>query len=148
MYKKLLVAYDGSALSYKALKIAKDYALQNDDLKVHIVSVIETSGPETNVYMTRSIMRELAGKLQPQIDKVAEYFSKEHIPVKAKLLGTEYKENPGKLICEYAQEHDVDLIIMGSRGLGNLRQVILGSVSNYVVQKSQCSVLIVKEQSS
>ena len=42
-----------------------------------------------------------------------------------------------------AQEHS-DMIIMGSRGLGIVKGVLLGSVSQYIVEQSKCPVLVVK----
>ncbi|ETO20899.1 hypothetical protein RFI_16310 [Reticulomyxa filosa] len=50
----------------------------------------------------------------------------------------------GKLICGAAKMLDVDLIVMGSRGLGKVKQFFMGSVSKHVVETSHCPVLIVK----
>lgn len=52
--------------------------------------------------------------------------------------------NPGELIIKVAAEEDVQLIVMGSRGLGKLKKVILGSVSDYVLNKTDIPVLICK----
>ena len=49
-----------------------------------------------------------------------------------------------KCILELAEEEKADLIIMGSRGLGVVKGVLLGSVSQYVVEQSECPVLVVK----
>src|SRR5690625_6889504 len=82
MHKKILVAYDGSMLSRKAIEIAKSYASQNESLEVHVISVLEATGPRTNLQMTRNIMRELTDKLQPQMDKIADEFAREGITIK------------------------------------------------------------------
>ncbi len=47
-------------------------------------------------------------------------------------------------ICDYAKEHDVDLIIMGSRGRGNFKSLLLGSVSYQVVKRSSVPVLMMR----
>ena len=53
--------------------------------------------------------------------------------------------NPGCTICELAQTYSTDLIIVGSRGLTGVREMFLGSVSNYVTHHAPCSVLILRE---
>lgn len=52
--------------------------------------------------------------------------------------------DPAEAIMDYAKEINTDLIIMGSRGLGLVRGVLLGSVSKYVLEHAKCPVLIVK----
>ena len=47
-------------------------------------------------------------------------------------------------IVRFAEEHDSDLIVMGSRGLGGFERMLLGSVSNHVVHHANCPVLIVR----
>ena len=48
------------------------------------------------------------------------------------------------VILDFAETNDIDLIVMGSRGLGVVKGVLLGSVSQYVVEQSKCPVLVVK----
>ena len=50
----------------------------------------------------------------------------------------------GNVILDFAETNDIDLIVMGSRGLGVVKGVLLGSVSQYVVEQSKCPVLVVK----
>ena len=52
--------------------------------------------------------------------------------------------SPGPVILQTAADIDTDLIVMGSRGLGPLKGLFMGSVSSYVVTHSVCPVLIVK----
>ena len=52
--------------------------------------------------------------------------------------------SPGPAVLSVAKKFDADLIIMGSRGLGPLKGLFMGSVSSYVVTHSTCPVLIVK----
>jgi nucleotide-binding universal stress UspA family protein len=61
------------------------------------------------------------------------------------LASWEYRTGPvGQLICAYAQEIDADLVVLGRRGLRGVSEMLLGSVSNYVMHHSPCSVLIVQ----
>lgn len=60
---------------------------------------------------------------------------------------TEYTQltgNPGRSICEIAHIWSADLIVVGSRGLKGLKEMFLGSVSNYVTHHAPCSVFIVR----
>ena len=50
----------------------------------------------------------------------------------------------GKRIVEVADRKNFDLIVIGSRGLGSMKEMFLGSTSNYVLHKSKKPVLIVK----
>lgn len=49
-----------------------------------------------------------------------------------------------EVLLDFAKENDSDIIIIGSRGLGGIREFVLGSVSHNVVQHAQVPVLVVK----
>lgn len=51
---------------------------------------------------------------------------------------------PGAVICQQAEKYKADLIVLGRRGLSGLKEVFLGSVSNYVLHHAPCSVLAVR----
>jgi nucleotide-binding universal stress UspA family protein len=57
-------------------------------------------------------------------------------------------DNPGRGICQAIQELEVDLVVIGRRGLSRLNEFLLGSVSSYVVHHATCDVLVVQHQSS
>ena len=52
--------------------------------------------------------------------------------------------SPAKIICRIAREKEYDLVIMGSRGLNVLEDIVLGSVSHYVLSHAPCPVMIVR----
>ena len=58
---------------------------------------------------------------------------------------TQTSDYPGRSICEQAQKWSADLILVGSRGLTGIKEMFLGSISNYVTHHAPCSVLIVRE---
>ena len=53
-------------------------------------------------------------------------------------------DEPSTGIADFAKEHNCDLIIMGSRGLGNIKSVVMGSVAMKVVHEASVPVLLVK----
>ena len=52
--------------------------------------------------------------------------------------------SPAVVILDFATDKEMDMIVMGSRGLGVVKGVLLGSVSQYIVEQSKCPVLVVK----
>ena len=62
-------------------------------------------------------------------------------------IGVEFSQHvgdPGKSICELATTWDADLIVIGRRGHTGLKELLMGSVSNYVLHHAPCSVLTVQ----
>lgn len=54
--------------------------------------------------------------------------------------------HPAEAIVNYAQQHGVDLIVMGHRGMSNLRRFLVGSVADRVVDHAPCMVLVVRRR--
>ncbi|CAL9201401.1 unnamed protein product [Musa hybrid cultivar] len=52
--------------------------------------------------------------------------------------------DPKEMICQFAEQMQADLLVVGSRGLSKIRRAILGSVSDYCAHHATCPVLIVK----
>ena len=67
---------------------------------------------------------------------------KNSVALQTKIL----KGHPGKLISYFANQkkNGIDLIVIGSRDLGGIKEMFLGSVSNFVVHKSKVSTMVVK----
>jgi nucleotide-binding universal stress UspA family protein len=62
-------------------------------------------------------------------------------------IPAEYSQSlgdPGKTICERAESWKADVILMGRRGRSGLREMLLGSVSSYVLHHAPCSVMIIQ----
>lgn len=62
-------------------------------------------------------------------------------------ISVEYSQSsgdPGKIICEAAEGWQADAILMGRRGRSGLREILLGSVSSYVLHHAPCSVMIIQ----
>ncbi len=150
MINKLLVAIDGSSHSLKAVDYASAIAA-SCKAKVIIISVVK-------VHMARELPADLRAyaKLEgiPEADldnlkKIAgdlvmdaEERSREK---GVDDVVTEVQTGPvARTIVASAKQHDVDMIVIGSRGLGNIEATLRGGVSHRVELLAKCSVLTVK----
>jgi nucleotide-binding universal stress UspA family protein len=142
-YSRIVVAYDHSVLSKKALKMAMNLAKQDKIIELLVVTVMQPVRPLP--YSTYGYALALNRENQDEeIQSIRNEIEEElkSLPNKSKILLLEGL--PGQIIVEFVKESDADLIVMGSRGLSGLKELFLGSVSHYVVQKAPCPVLIVK----
>ena len=64
--------------------------------------------------------------------------------IKGDGIGPEIVTEAMKVLDAVAKKYNADLIVMGSRGLGPLKGLFMGSVSSYVTSHSTCPVLIIK----
>ncbi len=140
MYEKILYPTDGSECSKRALKHVVEIAKKFNS-KVFILHAFP--------FIPEYIGSEYREKIVAQSTLESERITKEA----AKVLeenGIEYEveilEGPAhKAILNVADVRDVDLIVMGSRGVSAIAGVLLGSVSQRVVTHAKCPVLIVRE---
>jgi len=144
MTKKILVAYDGSEPSKQAVMEAKNHAIETVDREIHVVSVVKPTGPFTNAAVSKSIGDEMAKKYEKELEFIKEENEDENVTIVTNVLVGELENNPGEDVCAYAEEQGIDMIIVGSRGLGNVKRIFLGSVSNNIVQHAKCPVLVMK----
>ncbi len=139
-YSRIQVAYDGSELSKKALEMAITLAKQDKRVELVVTHVVSYALPYVHVVPEIDLMetaREHAHNLMEEVkDQLKDLPNKTGTVI---LEGT-----PGNILIDYAKKNDVDLIVVGSRGLSGFKEFFMGSVSHYVVQKAHCPVLVVK----
>jgi nucleotide-binding universal stress UspA family protein len=141
-YSRIVVAYDHSELSKKALKMAMNLAKQDNQIELLVVMVIQPDRPM--VYSYGYAFEAYHEKQHEEVKAVRNEIEHElkSLPNKSRTVAIE--GTPGHMIVEFVKQNDADLVVMGSRGLSGLKELFLGSVSHYVVQKAHCPVLIVK----
>lgn len=100
--------------------------------------------PVGDVEMARELCAEEYKKEHESLLNISARMREEGMDAQAMLL----KGNAAELILEKAEDFGVDIIVMGSHGHGMLRKMLVGSVTEAVLRKAPCSVLIVpvKEQ--
>lgn len=139
-FKRILTPLDGSENAKRALDAAIALAQK---CASDITAVFVLPFPAVQAYQPDRAAKE-------QIFKEAKGFledSKKSAESKGISLQYEILEgNPGSAIVDFSQspKNKVDLIVMGSRGRGGLKEAFLGSVSHYVMHKSKVPVLVVK----
>ncbi len=142
---KVLVAVDGSKPSLNASIYAIDFAKKNEAelIVLCIVSPVTYSQFEyANVGRLREIEKDEKDKAEHDIDKVKQKATENNVKVKTEVL-IKYT-SAVKEIVEYAENNNIDLIVLGSRGRTGFKKLLLGSVANGVVTYSRCPVLVVK----
>jgi nucleotide-binding universal stress UspA family protein len=139
MFKRILLGYDGSEHSQRAARIAGDLARRQTKTELWLVCAVDPIPSELGVpYMDQLIVeRTRAGE---ELLKHARELVGEKIPIHEELLFG----SPAESIMEIAENRSCDLIIMGTRGLGGLRGLLLGSQIQKVISLSECPVLAVK----
>lgn len=152
---KILVCVDGSEHSKKALEKALVIAQAPGVEEVAIINVDEGrpdlsslawssegySVSEDDIENLKRLHREQREDREGLLREASKMFLEKNIKTR-----TIFKEgHPAHTIVNVACEEGFDLIVVGSRGLGGLKKLLLGSVSNAVVQEAKnSSVLTVK----
>jgi nucleotide-binding universal stress UspA family protein len=148
MVNRILVATDGSEHARKALDYASDIASKYN-AKLYVVHVVSDKGipedllqyikvegieePPESVYLQK-VGEGIIGVAEKEI---AERGVKE---VQSVVL----QGDPAEKILQFARDNGVDMIVIGSRGLGSVKGMFLGSVSNKVCHAADCTCVTIK----
>ena len=151
--KKILVPIDGSELADKALTFALDLAGKYE-AEVEILHVIPPITGQLTPYPIMGGRPALPAGWLNDYYKQAKEESRKMLSEAMKLSESKAGDlkitsklgdgRPSDVIVAEAENEGIDLIVMGSRGLGGIREFILGSVSSQVVHESKSPVLVVK----
>jgi nucleotide-binding universal stress UspA family protein len=149
-FHRILVAVDGSEGSAQASEVAVDLA-EKLNAQLFVLNVFRgypeymtlfpsapsPSGEAIQAYESyaRKTALEVVGRTLSMAEKKG---------VKAKPQTSETVGSVVQAITDYAASEKIDLIVMGTRGMGGFKKMLLGSVSNGVVTHAQCAVLVVR----
>lgn len=139
MYQSILLAVDGSENSMRAGKQAAQLASLIKGVEVTVLYVSDfNEDSNEEVYDGGSIEFELSRK--KKIQPVRESLERENIYYKTEIM----HGRPAPVIIELANDGNFDLVVIGSRGLNPISEMVLGSVSHKVLNHVHCPVLVVK----
>ncbi len=140
--KKVLLAYDGSAGSGKALAWLADFAKQTP-LEIVVVNVFHFPDTQWSDYLATGTQRALdilVRRAEAVLEEAEKLFTERGVAVKTIFLDGA----PAVEIIRYSSAESIDLIVCGSRGLGGFEALLLGSVAHNLVTFSPLPVLVVK----
>lgn len=144
MFSRILVGLDGSEYSLKALEFAVDLAKKYSSqlVLVHVVmrQIYAINPPEAGILAGTAIVRELEAEGKAILAKGEETVKAQGLPVQARLR----QGVPAEELLRAATDEKADLIVLGSRGLSQVKAFLLGSVSDKVSHHAKCPTLIVR----
>jgi nucleotide-binding universal stress UspA family protein len=140
MFNRILLAVDGSEHALHAAKVAADMAHCMKSAELRIVVAYETIPSYLGEPNLQLAINALLNEAQMIMKKAVELVENSHIEAHSELV----EGSPAEAILEVAKTRESDIIIMGSRGLGRLAGLLLGSTSQKVVSHAPCPVLIVR----
>lgn len=153
---KILVAIDGSEHSMKAVELAIEMSekelsnkTEDDDRGLTALTVLDVSKPRkflssfiaAPTYGLRELDEERNAAKQ-WMDAVRKKAEDKKIPFRSEII--EGLVSAEATIVDYAESHEIDLIVVGTRGRTGFSKVLLGSVASRVVEYAPCSVIVVK----
>jgi nucleotide-binding universal stress UspA family protein len=143
MFRNILVAIDGSAHATRALEEAADIAVAMN-ARVTLLASVPDPSPwiASGAYAAPTLLDSLSEAAEREYDSMlleAVGSLPEGLPAERVLA----HGAPGPNIVKRVHEGNHDLVVMGSRGRGNLRSLMLGSVSHHVLHASPVPVLVV-----
>ena len=154
LISKILVPIDGSEHSDRAVNYALDLA-EKYSAEIVLLSVAQPFVATGPMFVTQPMMPPestiiyVKGIETAHEKMLAEALKKaKEIKPSIKISKILVNGRPADKIVEIAKEEKFDLIVMGSRGLGGIKEFFLGSVSDRVADQASCPVLIVKKKNS
>jgi nucleotide-binding universal stress UspA family protein len=139
MYKNILLASDGSENAVRAAKEAVKVASNNKESIINVVYVIDLGQSKSDILHSNS-KEEIEFERRKKNSKVIQFLNEANVNYKTTILRGE----PGPELVKFANEQNVDIVVIGSRGLNALQEMVLGSVSHKVMKRVNCPALIVK----
>lgn len=136
---KIAVAIDGSDYAFRAAEYAVTLAKHFPTSEIIIIFVKDYSKAKDE-YLTAQSVESMDLKREQKIQPIIELAKETNIETSTVILSGK----PSYEIIQYVNNNDVDHLVLGSRGLNTLQEMILGSVSHKVMKHVECPVTIVK----
>lgn len=140
MFEQILLAVDGSEHALKAAKLAGDLARAVNATHLRIVIAYDRIPPYLGEPNLQQIIDARLCEANQSLDKALNAAGKVPAEVHAELI----EGDPAEAIIDVACTRKSSVIVMGSRGLGKVLGLVLGSTSQKVISHAPCPVLIAR----
>lgn len=153
MYNKILVAVDGSENALRAAAEAVKMARGNPDAQLDLITVVSpvdpvfAFGPLLTTQEVADAEKKAANEVLKKAEEViAQARQAVELTEQSGLQVESFVQlgDPAQAIAAYAAAKGCDVVVMGRRGMGFLKELLLGSVSSRVLQLTSCPVLLVR----
>ncbi|WP_159723448.1 universal stress protein [Enterococcus sp. CSURQ0835] len=138
-YKNILVPVDGSKQSTIAFQEAIEVAKRND-AHLTVMTVVDFKYSVGDPAFINDALKFHLNNAEIELDELIAQADLEEVDLQKEITAG----SPKRKIIDYAKEHKIDLIMMGSTGTGALEQVLVGSTTAYIVNRAPCNVIVVK----
>ena len=143
---KILVATDGSKDSMEAGEFVGKMVKEDPGLEIHLITVMDPSvglmvvEPEEAAVLPH-LNEALASDAQRALDATEKFLADAGVTVASR---SSKWGDPASVICHTADEEGMDMVVVGSRGMGEISGLVLGSVSSRIVHRCSKPVLVVR----
>ena len=138
MFKNFLLAVDGSEYSHRAIEYAKSLA-ESYEANLWLVHVFSNTSDLLGYQDFQKLYAKRKSAGQTVLDSAQKILGSTTFKVHEELL----EGSEAEAILSMAQKHQADLIVMGTRGFGAVKGLLVGSVSRKVIHLSTCPVMVV-----
>ena len=147
-YQNIMVPYDGSTYSQKALKMSIEVAKAFGS-QIYLVNVIDvtTVSPPGQIHSkeTRKTLDQIKNSIKNSAESYLQKIQKDHKDSGVTIKGFVLEGDIAGKLLKFAQENNIDLAIIGSKGLSGISKIkTLGSVSRKVSELAKCPTIIVR----
>ena len=141
MFSKILVAVDGSEVSYRAFDAALFLLekLGSNITAIYVMDNIPTVYIQSQKFLD-DLLEARKNDSQKILEKCSSDAAQKGITVSTILL----EGNPASTILDFSKKEKFEVIIIGRRGMGHLKELVLGSTSSKILHHSLCPVLLMR----
>jgi nucleotide-binding universal stress UspA family protein len=135
----VLVAYDGSAAAQKAVEYAFDSHADDDLILLRVVEAADRS-TEAGINLVQEALRDREEEASTSLEDATDVIDTADVEFRTETA----VGKPEREVVAFAEEHDVDHIIIGSHGREGVSRVLLGSVAEKIVRRAPVPVTVVR----
>lgn len=142
MFEKVLVPVDLEEPEFteKSLQLALREVRENG-VELHLITVVQGFG---NSLVASFFSEKEHKRAMTEVARHLKQYASEKLPAELRPVLKVYEGSPADQIVQYVKEHAIDLVVMSAHHRSHVEEFLLGSVSARVVERANCSVLLLR----